>query len=240
MASVYDASDVFDGAVEEIDEEGEGGEEVERRAYADVRQLEAAAVATRRLAGKRTLKALPPVPVAKGTESVFASNASGGASGGGAAGGGAAGRACDVLLPGGGATVGDRLPLNTSADSTPKQCGAASGIEGIVAVSAGRHLGIFETWEEVKASTGGGFRRPRFKRFRARAEAEKWLAAEQAKTTEGRVPAKGASGGAAQREVVAVEGEGQERGKSGLTRGRGEEEEGGNGGPAAVKRERIR
>ena len=123
LASVYDASDVFDGAVEEIDEEGEGGEEVERRAYADVRQLEAAAVATRRLAGKRTLKALPPVPVAKGTEREVAGNADRGASGGAAG-----ARACDVLLPGGGGAVGDRLPLNTSAENTPKQKGGGSPV----------------------------------------------------------------------------------------------------------------
>jgi len=28
LGAVYEASDVFDGAVEEVDEEGEGGEEV--------------------------------------------------------------------------------------------------------------------------------------------------------------------------------------------------------------------
>ena len=86
----------------------------------------------------------------------------------------------------------------------------------------------------MKASTGGGFRRPKFKRFRARAEAEKWLAGEQAKA--------GASGGAAGKVKAEVKAEANGSGKSGMKRGR-EGEEGAaaaTAGPVGVKRERVR
>jgi viroplasmin and RNaseH domain-containing protein len=39
---------------------------------------------------------------------------------------------------------------------------------------ASNRTGVFESWDEVKASTSGGYHRPKFKRFRTRSAAEKW------------------------------------------------------------------
>lgn len=34
--------------------------------------------------------------------------------------------------------------------------------------------GVFKSWDEVKLATGGGYHRPKFKRFRTREAADKW------------------------------------------------------------------
>ena len=208
---MYDASDVFDGAVEEIDEEGEGaktkrrrcrvslwmfvptlllvakviikssrrcslssggsqssavhvwcalctclslccssgGEEVERRAYADVRQLEAAATATRKLGGRRKLKALPAPPV----KTAAGDNAAAAAAGGGGGGGGSA--AAGGSATAGGGAVAEKMPLERSSGGSSSGGASAAqpgkgqasggggggGLKGFFAVSRGRQIG---------------------------------------------------------------------------------------------------
>lgn len=105
------------------DEEGEGGEEVEQRAYADVRQLEAAATATRKLAGRRKLKALPPVPTARGGDT------------------GATGADCTR----GASLVPEKMPLSGNENSS-----GALKLRGFFAVSRGRQTG---EWSHRQART---------------------------------------------------------------------------------------
>ena len=112
------------------DEEGEGGEEVEQRAYANVRQLEAAATATRKLAGRRKLRALPPVPTTTsgtGSSDSMANETVGG--------------------PGGAAVVAEKMPLSGNEPDSAGP-GAQDGhgsssvkLQGFFAVSRGRQTG---------------------------------------------------------------------------------------------------
>jgi hypothetical protein len=107
------------------DEEGEGGEEVEQRAYADVRQLEAAATATRKLAGRRKLKALPPVPTAAvGSGDTGASASATDSTAGPTAGPGAS-------------MVAEKMPLSATTHGS----GAVKQLNGFFAVSRGRQTG---------------------------------------------------------------------------------------------------
>ena len=126
-----------------------GGEEVERRAYADVRQLEAAATATRKLGGRRKLKALPAPPV-KTTAGGSAAAAAGGSGGSAAAGGGSA--------TAGGGAVAEKMPLERSSGGSSSSGASAAqpgkgqasgggggegggGLKGFFAVSRGRQIG---------------------------------------------------------------------------------------------------
>lgn len=111
------------------DEEGEGGEEVEQRAYADVRQLEAAAKATRKLAGRRKLKALPPVPTAPGSSGENSTTVS-------------------LTTGDGTSAVAEKMPL--SGNEKTYKGSVKQGLQGFFAVSRGRQTG---KWRPVKSAS---------------------------------------------------------------------------------------
>jgi hypothetical protein len=90
-----------------------------------VRQLEAAATATRKLAGRRKLKALPPVPTAAaGSSNTGASAAAVGSTERATAGPG---------VP----VVAEKMPLSATTHGS----GAVKQLNGFFAVSRGRQIG---------------------------------------------------------------------------------------------------
>jgi len=89
-------------------------------------------------------------------------------------------------------TPKDRMPLNTRAGPAQPR----PTLSGFFAVSRGRNPGVFESWADVKTSTGDGFHRPRWRRFRTRAEAERWMTAEAQAAEAGDARGGAATGGA--------------------------------------------